>query len=90
MWIAFIFWWQFHIIIINILEGLRNLMDIIIIIAAIFVLVLSQILLTLAKRKPKQWQEENRDLIKRYSKAQFVLIILFTVYLIVNIIMRLT
>ena len=65
-------------------------MDIVIIIAAIFVLVLSQILLTLAKRKPKQWQEENRDLIKRYYKAQFVLIILFTVYLIVNIIMRLT
>lgn len=66
-------------------EFVMNALDWIIIIAVVFLLLMSQGLLLMGKRKPKAWQEQNAGMIKKYSRAQFLLMILFIVYLLVMI-----
>ena len=62
-----------------------NASDWIIIIAVVFVLLLSQGLILMGKRKPKSWQEKNASMTKKYGRAQFMLIAVFIVYLLVII-----
>lgn len=60
-----------------------------IIICAVIMLIVSQYFLHIAAKKPKEWQDENKPLVKRYTAAQYGLIVLFIIYLIITIMQRL-
>lgn len=63
-------------------------MDWFIIVCAVAVLIISQVILYMASKKPPEWQERNKALVKRYTYAQYALIVMFIIYLIISILQR--
>lgn len=61
-------------------------MDYFIIAAALIMIIFSEFLIRSAKKKDEQWQEQNKDLIKKYSRSQLILIIVFVVFLTLKVI----
>ena len=69
-------------------KGCSEIMDWFIIVCAVAVLIISQVILHIASKKPPEWQEQNKALVKRYTYAQYALIVLFIIYLIISIVQK--
>ena len=61
-------------------------MDLFIIVFCLIVILIAEFIIIKSKKKPEKWQEQNKNLVGIYSKTQFLLLILFIVYLLVTII----